>query len=173
MNSAVPGNAVSDAEYLAIQRFLHHEAALLDRREFTPWLDLLADDIAYCVSVQVAHQAEDGPQHYAIIDEDADSLTLRVRQLADPKLTRAENPPSLTRRFISNLEATHAAPPDSYTVVTNLLVHRARARAQETGQYIGTRHDILRHAGGVLLLARRDVYLDHTLLHDGSMSTLL
>lgn len=173
MNSAVPGTAVSDAEYLAIQRFLYHEAALLDRREFMPWLDLLADDIGYRVSVQIAQQTEDGPRHTAIIDEDADNLTLRVRQLADPRLTRAENPPSLTRRFISNLEATHAAPPDSYAVVTNVLVHRARARAQETGQYIGARHDVLRHVRGALLLARRDVYLDHTLLHDGSMSTLL
>lgn len=173
MNSAVPGTAVSDAEYLAIQRFLHHEAALLDRREFMPWLDLLADDIGYRVSVQLAQQAEDGPQHYAIIDDDADNLALRVRQLANPKLTRAENPPSLTRRFISNLEATHAAPPDSYTVVTNILVHRVRSRAQETGQYIGARHDVLRHVGGVLVLARRDVQLDHTVLHDGSMSTLL
>ncbi len=173
MNSAVPGTAVSDAEYLAIQRFLHHEAALLDRREFMPWLDLLAEDIDYRVSVQVAQQAEDGPRHYAIIDEDADSLTLRVRQLADPRLTRAENPPSLTRRFVSNLEAAHAAPPDTFAVETNLLVHRARARAQETGTYVGGRRDLLRRSGGKLLLAERHVRLDHTLLHDGSMSTLL
>ncbi len=173
MNSAAPGTAVSDAEYVEIQRFMHHEAALLDRRELMAWLDLLTDDIGYRVSAQVAHQAEAGPEHYAIIDEDADSLTLRVHQLADPRLTRAENPPSLTRRFVSNLEATHAAPPDTFSVATNLLVHRARPRVRETGLYVGARNDLLRRSGGKLRLAKRHVTLDHTILHDGSMSILL
>ena len=173
MSSAAPGTAVSDTEYVEIQRFMHHEAALLDRREFMAWLELLTDGIVYRVSVQVTRQGESGPEHYSIIDEDTDSLTLRIRQLADPRLTRAENPPSLTRRFVSNLEATHAAPPDTYTVVTNILVHRARARIKETGTYIGERRDVLRRLNGQLLIAERHVLLDHTILHDGSMSTLL
>ncbi len=173
MSNAVPGTAVSDAEYVEIQRFMHREAALLDRREFMAWLELLAGDIGYRVSVHVARHAEAGPEHYAIVDDDGDALTLRVRQLAEPRLTLAENPPSLTRRFVSNLEASHAAPPDSFAVVTNLLVHRARPRAQETGLYIGERHDLLRRDRGALLLARRHVYLDHTILHDGSLSILL
>ena len=173
MNSAVPGTAVGDADYLAIQRFMNHEAALLDRREFMAWLSLLADDIRYRVSMRVMHQTEDGPASYAIIDENAESLSLRVRQLADPRLTRAENPPSLTRRFVSNLEATHAAPPDTFVVATNLMVHRVRSRAQETGTYVGGRRDVLRLTRGRLVLAERDVQLDHTVLHDGSMSTLL
>ena len=173
MSSTAPDTAVSDAEYIEIQRFMHHEAALLDRREFVAWLELLADGIVYRVSAQVARQGESGPEYYSIIDEDTDSLTLRIRQLADPRLTRAENPPSLTRRFVSNLEATHAAPPDTYTVVTNILVHRARARIKETGTYIGERRDVLRRLNGQLLIAERHVLLDHTILHDGSMSTLL
>ncbi len=173
MNSAAPGTAVSDAEYVEIQRFMHHEAALLDRRDFMAWLDLLTGDIGYRISAQVARQAEAGPEHYAIVDEDAASLALRVRQIADPKLTRAENPPSLTRRFVSNLEAMHAAPPDTFAVATNLLVHRARARDRETGLYVGERRDVLRRTGGKLLLAERHVMLDHTILHNGSLSTLL
>jgi len=173
MGSAAPGAAVSDTEYIEIQRFMHHEAALLDRREFMAWLDLLTDDIVYRVSAQVTRHGEAGPEHYAIIDEETDSLVLRVRQLADPRLTRAENPPSLTRRLVSNLEATHAVPPDSFAVVTNILVHRARARVKETGTYMGSRSDVLRRSGGKLLIAERHVLLDHTILHDGSMSTLL
>ncbi len=173
MNSAVPGTMVSDADYVEIQRFMHHEAALLDRREFLAWLDLLTDDIGYRISLHVAREAGAGPEHYAIVDEDRDALTLRVRQLAEPRLTLAENPPSLTRRFVSNLEAMHAAPPDSFAVATNLLVHRARPRARETGLYVGARHDVLRRTRGVLLLAERHVLLDHTILHDGSLSTLL
>ncbi len=173
MNSAAPGTAVSDAEYIEIQRFMHHEAALLDRREFMAWLDLLTDDIGYRISAQVARLAEAGPERYAIIDDDRASLELRVGQIADPRLTRAENPPSLTRRFISNLEATRAATPDAFAVTTNLFVHRARARADESGAYVGESHDILRRTRGAMLIASRHVHLDHPELRDGSLSTLL
>ncbi len=173
MSSAAPGTPVSDAEYIEVQRFMHREAALLDRRDFTTWLGLLTDDIAYRVSAQVARESEAGPEYYAIIDEDAESLGLRVSQLANPRLTRAENPPSLTRRFVSNLEAMHAAPPGSFAVATNLLVHRAPARAQETGLYVGERRDVLRRARGELFLAERHVRLDQTVLQEGSLSMLL
>ncbi len=173
MRSGAVGTAVSDAEYVEIQRFLHREAAILDRREFTEWLALLADDVVYRVTIQNAREGDAGRERYAIVDEDRASLELRVGQIADPRLTRAENPPSLTRRFISNLEATRAATPDAFAVTTNILVHRARARANESGSYVGERHDILRRTRGAMLIATRHVHLDHTELRDGSLSTLL
>lgn len=173
MSNRVVGTAVNDAEYVEIQRFLHREAALLDRREFAAWLALLTDDVVYRVFAQVARDAGDDAEHYAIIDEDEDSLTLRVRQLAEPRLTRVENPRSFTRRFVSNLDAVRAAPPDDFAVTTNLLVHRGRARPDEGGLYVGERHDLLRRTRGAMLIARRDVYLDHTVIRDGSLSTLL
>ena len=173
MTSGPVGTAVSDADFIAIQRFLHREAALLDRREFLAWLDLVTDDVGYLITMQVTRQAEAGAERYAIVDDDAAGLGLRVRQIADGRLTIAENPPSLTRRFVTNLEASHATPPDTFTVTTNLLVHRVRARADETGLYVGERHDVLRRVNGRFLLARRHVHLDQTTLYDGSLSTLL
>lgn len=173
MSNRVVGTEVSDAEYVEIQRFLHREATLLDRRDFTAWLALLTEDVAYRVFARVARDAGDAAEHYAIIDEDEGSLALRVRQLADPRLTRAENPPSFTRRFITNLEAARAAPPDDYAVTANLLVHRGRARPDEGGLYVGERRDVLRRTRGAMLIARRDVYLDQTVIRDGSVSTLL
>jgi len=171
MRSAAVGTAVSDADYIAILRFLHREAALLDRREFMAWLDLVTDDVGYVITMQVTRDAGAGAERYSIVDDDAAGLGLRVRQIADARLTIAENPPSLTRRFVTNLEAFHAAPPDTFAVTTNLLVHRARAG--ETGLYVGERHDVLRRVHGHLLLARREVHLDQTTLYDGSLSTLL
>lgn len=173
MSDEDAGGTVSDGEFVAIQRFLYHEAALLDRRDYAAWLDLLTDDIAYRITAQVARRAEAGIGEYAIVDENAASLTLRVAQIADPKLTLAENPPSLTRRFVSNIQAVHAPPPDTYAVETNLLVYRSRVTAPEGGFYVGERRDLLRRTDGELRLAGRHVRLDQTILYDGSMSTLL
>lgn len=173
MSEQRAGSPVSDGEYIEIQRFLHHEAALLDRRAYKSWFELLTDDIAYRITTQVVRPAEAGALRYAIVDEGADGLRLRVEQVSDPRLTRAENPPTLIRRFVSNLQASHAAPPDTFVAETNLLVYRQRATAPEGGLYVGERRDVLRRTDGKLRLAGRDVDLDQSFLRDGALSTLL
>lgn len=80
----------SDAAFLEVQRFLNREAALLDRRDYTAWFDLLTEDVKYVVTARVSRPAETGPLDYAIIDEDADTLRLRVLQIGDPRLTRLQ-----------------------------------------------------------------------------------
>lgn len=168
-----PGTAVDDSAFIAVQRFLNHEAALLDRRAYDDWLALLSPDIRYLVFARLARRAEAEPVDVAIVDEELESLTLRVRQLADPRLTHAENPPSLTRRFLSNFHAVVAPPPDAYVAETNLLVWRSRGTIPEGGFYVGTRRDVLRRTDSGLALARREVRLDHTVLPDGALATLL
>lgn len=161
---------VSDAIYLSIQRFLHLEAELLDRRDYRHWLSLLTDDVTYRVSAQVNRDAQAGPLTYAIIDEDARRLKARVEQIADAKLTHAENPPTLTRRFVSNLRAADTGR-DEYLAVSNILIYRARPDMHDGALYAGERTDTLRRLNGALRIARRDVQLDQSLLH-GSVSTL-
>ena len=96
--------SVSDTDYLAVQRFMYHEALLLDERAYLDWFFLLTDDIRYKITTQVARAAEDGTTRVAIIDEDMQALKMRVDQISNPKLTHAENPPTLTRRLISNIQ---------------------------------------------------------------------
>jgi len=163
----------SDRAFMEVQRFLNREAALLDRRDYAVWLDLLTEDVNYAVTARVSRPQESGPLDYAIVDEDADMLRLRVLQIGDPKLTRAENPPTLTRRFVSNLEVETAAPPNDYVARSNLLVYRQRATAPDGDFYVGRRRDTLRRAGGSLRIADRLVRLDHNLLFDGSLSVIL
>ncbi len=162
---------VSDTIYLSIQRFLYLEADLLDRRDYRRWLALLTDDVTYRVSAQVNRDAHAGPLTYAIIDEDARRLKARVEQIADAKLTHAENPPTLTRRFVSNLRATDTGRDGEYKAVSNILIYRARPDMPDGALYAGERTDTLRRLDGALRIARRDVQLDQSLLH-GSVSTL-
>ena len=164
---------VSDAVFLEVQRFLNREAALLDRRDYMAWFDLLTEDIDYVVTARVSRPAESGPVDYAIVDEDADTLRLRLLQIGDPRLTRAENPPTLTRRFVSNLEVEDADPPDDYVAHSNLLVYRQRGTAPDGDFYAGRRRDVLRRDGASLRIAGRTVRLDHNVLFDGSLSVIL
>ncbi len=91
--------AVTDPVYLSAYRFLSTEACLLDRRAYKEWLNLLTDDIHYRVTVQLNQDAASGVKDYTIMDENAFALRARVEQIASPRLTHAENPPTLARRF--------------------------------------------------------------------------
>ncbi|MBT5049557.1 MAG: aromatic-ring-hydroxylating dioxygenase subunit beta [Rhodospirillaceae bacterium] len=163
---------VSDVEFLRIQRFLHDEAALLDARDYEAWLDLLTDDIVYRVTTQVVRRSEDGAQRTAIIDERADSLRLRVEQLADTALTHAENPPTLTRRFLSNFRMSQDDGGD-YQVEMNLMVHINRGTVPDGSVYVGQRRDVLRRNGDGFQIADRQVDLDQSVLTNSTLSTIL
>src|SRR5258708_2864188 len=118
--------AVDNELYLEIQRFLFREAALLDRRDYVAWLSLATEDIRYRVAAAVARDAGAPAVDYAIIDEDLAGLKSRIDQISNPRLTRAENPPSMTRRVVSNIEAYHTGKQDELSVVSYLLAYRSR-----------------------------------------------
>ncbi len=111
---------------------------------------------------------------YAIIDENLAGLKSRIDQISNPRLTRAENPPSLTRRVVSNIDACHSEKPDEFSVISYLLAYRSRPSAPEGGFYVAVRQDTLRRGSDSgWRLAKRNVELDHTMLLDGALSTLL
>ncbi len=162
---------VDNDTYLAIQRFLYREAAILDRRDYRGWISLLTDDVIYRVSAQVNRDADIGPLPYAIIDETAARLKARLEQVANAKLTHAENPPTLTRRMVSNVLATSGDRDNEFMVMSNVLIFRTRPEMPEGALFAGERADVLRRVNGTLLIARREVVLDHAVLQ-GNISTL-
>lgn len=171
--SDVKLNAVDDRMFVEIQRFLFREAALLDRREYSSWLALITEDVQYRVTAAVARDAGAATVHYAIIDENLTGLKSRIDQISNPRLTRAENPPSMMRRVVSNIEAYHTGKQSEFSVVSYLLAYRSRPSAPAGGFYVAVRNDTLRRSGADWRLARRTVHLDHIMLYDGSLSALL
>jgi PAH dioxygenase small subunit len=166
------GGEIGVELYLAIQRFLFVEAALLDRRDYRGWLALLTEDVTYRVLAHVIRDADIGPLAYAVIDESAFRLKARVEQILNAKLTHAENPPTLTRRFVSNIMATAGDCDGEYIAASNILVYRTRHDISDGALYAGERRDVLRQVDGAFRIARREVRLDQALMY-GSMSTLL
>lgn len=165
--------AVDDALFVAIQRFLFREAALLDQRDYRAWLSLTTEDVQYRVTAAVARDAGTTMVDYAIIDENLTGLKSRIDQISNPRLTRAENPPSMTRRVVSNIEAYHTENQSEFAVTSYLLAYRSRPSEPRGGFYVAVRNDTLRRNSTEWRLARRNVQLDHIMLHDGALSTLL
>jgi 3-phenylpropionate/cinnamic acid dioxygenase small subunit len=164
---------VGNDTFVEIQRFLFREAALLDNRQYADWLGLLDADIHYRVMARVVRDAGAEAADYAIVEEYLVGLKSRIDQISNPRLTRAENPPSFTRRFVSNIEAYPAAAPGEFATVSYILAHRARRNAPEGGFYVAERQDVLRRGDAGWRLARRLVRLDQSTLLDGALSTIL
>jgi 3-phenylpropionate/cinnamic acid dioxygenase small subunit len=165
--------AVNDGLFIGIQRFLYWEAGLLDRREYQKWLSLLTDDVHYRVTAAVARDAGASALEYAIIDERMTGLKSRIDQISNPRLTRAENPASMMRRVVSNVEAHHVEGSGEVSVESCLLAYRSRPGVPKGGFYVAVRRDTLRRSDGDWRLARRTVHLDHLMLFDGALSALL
>jgi 3-phenylpropionate/cinnamic acid dioxygenase small subunit len=165
--------AVDDATYIEVQRFLFREAALLDGRDYGGWLALVTEDIRYRVNAIVPRDAGAKAVDYAIIDEDLVGLKSRIDQISNPRLTRAENPPSLTRRVVSNIEAYSGDPERHFLARSYLMAFRSRPSSPEGGFYVAERWDELRKTSAGWRLAKREVHLDHVVLRDGALSTLL
>jgi 3-phenylpropionate/cinnamic acid dioxygenase small subunit len=164
---------VGNDTFIEIQRFLFREAALLDNRQFADWLFLLDKDIRYRVMARVARDSGADAVDYSIIEENMVGLKSRIDQISNPRLTRAENPPSLARRFVSNIEAYPGEAPGEFAATSYILAYRSRRNIPEGGFYVAEREDILRQSGADWRLARRLVRLDQLTLVDGALSTIL
>jgi 3-phenylpropionate/cinnamic acid dioxygenase small subunit len=172
MNDLPIPHAASVEDHHLVEQFAFHEAALLDHRRYRDWLALITDDILYRVSVQwIRDAAETNPEVW-IVDEDLTQLKLRAEQIAAPRLTHAENPATLTQRFVTNIRVAHGANPAEYSVDANLLVYVNRSGALNGAVYAGERRDVLRRVDGRLRIARRHVRLAHSIVHGGPVSTL-
>ena len=163
-----------------IEQFLYREARLLDARQFRQWLELFADDVRYWMPMRSnrytanskAISILDGSRYeeedlskegdLAIMDETKDSLERRIDRL-DTGMAWAEDPPSRTRHFISNIEVEPGEKESELKVYSNFIMYRSRAEKEEDF-YVGSREDILRNVNGEWKIARRKIVLDQNVL---------
>ncbi len=167
---------VSLEELHAVEQFLYREARMLDDRLYMEWLGLLADDCTYVVPTRETVQAVRGKPPVTTDDELAglayfedDKLTLMAKALRLGTGTSwGENPPSRTRRLVSNVEVVRGEAPGELLVYSNLVLHRSR-RVDEVSQFVGQRRDVLRQTDKGLLLAKRLVVLDMNICDSSHM----
>jgi 3-phenylpropionate/cinnamic acid dioxygenase small subunit len=144
-----------------VERLLYREARLLDSGLFSEWLELLAPDVRYWAPSRAElpreQERKDEPVRLCLFDETKESLTNRIRRLATG-LAWAENPPTRTRRFVSNITADEDAN-GMVRVQSNFLVFRSRSFTEET-ILVGCREDKWCRAE-TWLLKERKILVDH------------
>jgi 3-phenylpropionate/cinnamic acid dioxygenase small subunit len=162
------------AVYLSVQRFLFHEATLLDERRFEEWLRLCAPEIRYWMPAQAnlprgeEHRAVGGPHDLPLFEETWEHLQQRVRRLATGQAW-AEEPPSRTRRLITNVQ-TQSCEDDRVTASSNLLLYRSRHET-DVELFVGSRVDELRpHSASGWQIVARKIVLDATTLPAHNLS---
>lgn len=146
--------------------FLTEEAEALDHNRVADWIEMLHPEIDYRVPLRTTRERSKGlgfstdAYHFY---ESHDSLSLRVERLSGD-YAWAEDPPSRTRRFVTNYRVLALDGTDDLRVRSNLLLYRARGDETEPQLLSGERVDDLREHEGRLKLVRRRVLLDHTTL---------
>ncbi|MGQ0804373.1 MAG: aromatic-ring-hydroxylating dioxygenase subunit beta [Actinomycetota bacterium] len=169
--TSAPGAAVERDTYDRAVQFLYREADLLDTGRFDEWLGLLTDDVRYRMPVRATRSRSAGPGFDDAMDffaEDHASLSMRVRRL-DTEFAWAEDPPSRTRRFVTNVRVDPTTDGE-LDVTSNVLVFRTRSDTSAPELFSCSRRDLLRDTATRLTIARRTIYLDQTVLGGYNLS---
>jgi 3-phenylpropionate/cinnamic acid dioxygenase small subunit len=168
---SAPGETgVTPELHHAIEQFLFYEARVLDDRRFEEWYDLLADDLEYVMPTRYNRMRREADREFAapneaqLFDEDKQSIAQRIRRLRSGTAW-AEDPPSRTRHFVSNVVVSATANLAEFEVDCYYLLYRSRLE-REVEMFAGMRHDLLRRAENVAgwQIARRRIILDQTVL---------
>ena len=157
-----------------LEQFYYEEAAMLDERRYSDWLELLADDIHYWMPIRRTRTADEldkeftAPGAMAFFDDDKALLEARVRKL-ESGYAWSEDPPSRTRHFVSNVRVT-AIDGDEITVEANAHLYRSRLDSEED-TWIGLRRDVLRRVNDSFRITKRHIFLDQTIILSRNLSS--
>lgn len=159
---------------MLVNDLLIAEAEMLDERRFEEWLALFAEDVEYVAPVRVTRKnpGPDVDDAITLFDETLASLTLRVRRLRTD-VAWAEDPPSLTRRLVTNIRVRPGAAEDELDVRSNLLLFRSRGDMGHHDLICGQREDLMRRVDDGLRIARRRILLDQASLGTKNLGIFL
>jgi 3-phenylpropionate/cinnamic acid dioxygenase small subunit len=110
------------------ERFLMHEARLLDEARFDEWLALFTEDAWYWIPIE---PEQNSPfDTVSLVYDDRRLLETRVRRLASPRIYSQE-PRSRTSRIVGNLTLEETpADGDACTVRSKFIVLENRRDSQ-------------------------------------------
>lgn len=166
----------ADPAHQAAAQFLVEEAHTLDRRDFTTWLSMLAPEIRYQVPVRVTAVGSSGDNGLIDMDhfdEDHYSLKKRVERLSTEHAW-AEEPPSRTRRFVTNVRAFATGTAGEVAVESYLLLYRSRGDQLSNSLISAARIDLLRGVDSERLkLVRRLALLDDSVLRTHNLAIFI
>ena len=162
---------------LEIEDFLWAEADLLDEHRYEEWLDLLTEDASYWMPIRrnvatnkyETENTDEGPD-LSWATDDKDTLTRRVEQIRSGQHW-ADEPRSRVTHMVSNIRVL-SRKDNEVRVKCRFLFYRNR-HADEESTFIGKRIDTLRRVDGAWKIARREIYLDESVLLYKNLTSFL
>jgi ethylbenzene dioxygenase beta subunit len=152
--------------YADVCAFLAEEAELLDQNRLREWFELFHPELVYRMPIRITRERPAGPGFSDTgwhMNEDWESMHTRVARF-ETSFAWAEDPPSRTRRFVTNIRVQEPDDEGNVRVKSNVLIHRGRYDAPAGRLLSAERHDVLADAGEDWLIRERIVLLDHTTL---------
>lgn len=156
------------------EQFLAHEACLLDENCYEEWFDLLAPNVEYLAPVRTVVGGSSRPSfsekafHFK---EDRASLRARIDRL-NTGVAWAENPPTRTQRFVSNVSVEETADPAKVIVHSSLLLYLGKGETTQFEILTARRRDRLGKLGEQWKIEYRCAYISQTVL-SSSLSIFL
>lgn len=150
-----------------VERFLYHEAALLDEWRLDEWFALMDRDVEYRVPAPGSDHLD--PRHtLQVIHDDHTRLGGRVNRLRS-RHAHAESPHSRTRRFVTNIQV--SADGDVITARANF--HVMRTRLDQLDHFLGAyRYTLLSTSDG-FRIRERIATLDHGIVEAGGTVSII
>jgi 3-phenylpropionate/cinnamic acid dioxygenase small subunit len=148
---------VSDTEYRAVVDFLYTEARLADEARYAEWLALWTDDGVYWVPATTDPDA-DPDKHLSHIYDNRGRLETRIKLLQTGH-RYSQEPASLMRRLVSNIEVRAAADGELVAESNFVLAELAIQARHEMHWWVGHTTHRLRRVGGELKMCCKKVVL--------------
>jgi p-cumate 2,3-dioxygenase beta subunit len=152
-----------------VEDLLYKEADLLDRWRLDEWFEMLTDDATYQVP-PTDTPGGDSRNTLFLIADDASRIRARVKQLMG-KSAWSENPPSRTRRIISNVRVL-GREGENIHIAANFVAYRLRHELVDT--YIGHyEYELVRREGELKIRKRKAILDIEALRPQGKISFIL
>lgn len=153
---ATASREVSEDHKNSIVAFLVEEARLLDEHRFDEWEKRLDDDMFYLIPIQPGEF--DPSRHVAVVADNRKRLSNRIKQLKTG-MRYAQDPPSVMRRLISNVEI-ECRGEDEFAVSSNFSLFEFRVQSgNEVYVWAGRCSHILKIRQGTVSVAKKRVDL--------------
>lgn len=152
--------------YNRLLEMLYDEAAALDERRFDDWIAMLHPDLIYTAPIRLTRSGpnkdRDVMRTMMHFDDNYASILMRAGRLS--KSAWAEDPPSRTRRFVTNVRVGECETAGDYEVSSYLYVERSRFDMHTNETTSAERRDIWRLVDGAYKLVTREIIVDQSTL---------
>lgn len=155
-----------DPRFWDVSDWLTFEAFLLDQNRLEEWLGLLSEQLEYRAPVRLTVLRSDGDgvnRSFGHFEETYESMKVRINRVLHSPSSWSEDPPSRTRRFVTNILPTEDSEGRLH-VSSYLLVLRSRWDAPDFAFISCERRDVLEPSGELLKLRRRELIFDQSSL---------